>query len=80
MRRSPGSDAYHSTLTAQTTSYGMTSMYWVFGETSRHPVVDQVLGPTLQAQVTLVKAAKDLVRTPTPAVLEALRTARAALD
>ncbi len=74
------SDAYHSSLSAQTTSYNMTSMYQVFGETSRHPVVDQVLGTTLRAQVDLVKAAKNVIRTPTPAALEALRAARAALD
>jgi hypothetical protein len=73
------SDEYHSTLSARTTSYNMTSMYQVFGETSRNPVVDQVLGPTLHAQVDLVKAAKNVVRTPTPAALELLRTARTAL-
>jgi hypothetical protein len=73
------SDAYHSSALAPSTYHGMTSMYQVFGETSRNPVVDQVPAPTLQAQVELVRAAKEVVRTPTPGALERIRVARQVL-
>jgi hypothetical protein len=52
----------------------------VIGETSGTPEAVEVYGAEFQAQVALVKAAKDEVRGPTSDTLSALRTARGALD
>ena len=43
------------------------------------PLFEQVVAAEFQAQVTLVRAAKDEVRDPSPGALEALRSASAAL-
>ena len=52
----------------------------VVGETSTHPIADDVQQGEFHAQVVLVKAAKHEVTAPTPETLAALRDARVALD
>ncbi len=52
----------------------------VIGETSENPVVEEVLPARFRAQVTLVRAAKDEVRDPSPRALEALRSASETLN
>jgi len=52
----------------------------VVGETSTHPIADDVRSGEFHAQVVLVKAAKAEVAGPTPSTLAALRAARQGLS
>ena len=52
----------------------------VVGETSTHPIADDVRSGEFHAQVVLVKAAKAEVAGPSPSTLVALRTARQGLS
>jgi hypothetical protein len=72
------SDAYEGSVIGSG-AVGYASRGEVLGETSIDPVVDEVPGAELHAQVALVTAAKDEVRGPTPDTLAALRSARATL-
>jgi hypothetical protein len=62
-----------------TTAFGSVPRFAIVGDTTEHPVVEQVLAAEFTAQVALVRAAKDEVRDPSPRSLEALRSASAAL-
>jgi hypothetical protein len=71
------SDTYENSI-VDSAVFGITTKYSVVGETSSPPIADEVAGVELGAQMTLVKAAKDEARGPTPDTLAALRTAWAA--
>ena len=62
-----------------TTAFGSVPRLAIVGDTTDHPVVEQVLAAEFKAQVALVRTAKDEVRSPSPRSLEALRSACAAL-
>jgi hypothetical protein len=66
-----------SVISAGALGYG--SKGQVIGETNIAPIADDVRGTEFEAQVTLVKAAKDEVRKANAKSLEALRSASAAL-
>jgi hypothetical protein len=51
----------------------------VIGETSSHPIAEDIPSSEFAGQVTLVKAAKQVVLHPNPQTTAALETARAAL-
>ncbi len=72
------SDAYEESVVGSA-AWGYASKGEVLGEAGMAPVIEEVPQTELQAQVALVKAAKDDVRGPTPGTLAALRTASAAL-
>jgi hypothetical protein len=76
--RAAQSDAYRSSVIGSG-ALGYASKGEVIGETSLDPVVDQISGAELAAQLTLVKAAKDEVRGPTAETLATLRRASADL-
>jgi hypothetical protein len=68
------SDEFHRRRAA--TNYHYTaSLFSVLGETSATPLVDEVPGPELRAQIDLVKAAKECVREATPMTLADLEAA-----
>ncbi len=71
-------DAYQE-RTSVYTRFGSTGNSPVLGETRNNPVAQEVGSLDLQAQMMLVKAAKTEVTDPSPAALEALRTARNAV-
>ncbi len=73
------SDAYEDSIVGSA-AWGYASKGAVLGETSTAPVVDEVPDALLEAQVALVKAAKNEVRGPSADTLAALRSASAALD
>jgi hypothetical protein len=60
--------------------FGAAPRVAVVGETTDSPVVEEVVPAEFQAQTTLVRAAKAEVREPSPAALEALRSASADLQ
>lgn len=62
-----------------TIAFGSAPRLAIVGDTTDNPVVEQVLASEFNAQVELVRAAKDEVRDPSPRSLEALRSASAAL-
>jgi hypothetical protein len=70
------SDAYGQSVVGSG-AIGYASKGQVLGETGLDPVVDEVPGAELSAQLALVKAAKDEVRHPTPATLASLQEAHA---
>lgn len=72
------SDSYENSIIGSA-AWGYASKGEVVGETSQHPIIDKVQSNELQAQVDLVKAAKNEVRGPTPETLAELQSARAAL-
>jgi hypothetical protein len=71
-------DAYESSVIGSA-AWGYASKGEVLGETSIDPVVDEIAGAELHAQVALVKAAKSEVRGRSPDTLAGLRSAFAAL-
>jgi hypothetical protein len=71
-------DAYESSVIGSA-AWGYASKGEVLGETSIDPVVDEVAGAELEAQVGLVKAAKNEVRRPSPEAFSILQSALAAL-
>ncbi len=71
-------DAYESSVIGSA-AWGYASKGEVLGETSIDPVVDEVAGAELKAQVALVKAAKNEVRRPSPDTFSVLQSAVAAL-
>jgi hypothetical protein len=73
------SDAWIAGVT-DTASWGVDPKGTVIGETGNVPIVEDVPGAELNAQIELVKAAKQVVREATPQSLGALLEARAALD
>jgi hypothetical protein len=72
------SDAYRESVIGSG-AVGYASKGEVFGETGLDSVVDEVSSNELHAQITLVNAAKDEVRGPTPGTFAALQSAHAAL-
>jgi hypothetical protein len=60
-------------------TFGSAPSLAIVGDATDNPIVEQVVAAEFQAQVTLVRAAKDEVRDPSPRALEALRSASAAL-
>jgi hypothetical protein len=73
------SDAYEDSIVGSA-AWGYASKGAILGETGTAPVVDEVPDALLEAQVALVKAAKNEVRRPSADTLAALRSASAALD
>ncbi len=71
-------DAYESSVIGSA-AWGYASKGEVLGETSIDPVVDEVAGAELRAQVELVKAAKNEVRRPSPDAFSVLQSAFADL-
>ena len=71
-------DAYGSSVVGSG-AVGYASRGEILGETSIDPVVHEVPGAELRAQVALVNAAKDEVRRPGPDTRATLRSARTAL-
>jgi hypothetical protein len=61
-------------------AFGSAPRLAIVGESSENPVVEEVIAADFQAQTTLVRAAKDELREPSPRALEALRAAAAALS
>jgi hypothetical protein len=76
--RTAQSDAYEGSVIGSG-AVGYASKGEVLGETSIDSVVDEMPNAELNAQVALVRAAKDEVRGPTPDTLAALLSATAAL-
>jgi hypothetical protein len=72
------SDAYEGSVIGSG-AVGYASKGEVLGETSIDPLVDEIPSSELHAQVTLVTAAKNEVRGPTPSTLAALRAASVTL-
>ncbi len=72
------SDTYEDSI-VDSPVFGIASKGSVLGETSSHPLSEEVPDRVVRAQVDLVRAAKDVIRDPSPATLEALRTANASL-
>ena len=72
------SDSYDSTIIGSA-AFGLTTKFSVIGETSSHPMAEEVPSAEFQAQVTLVKTAKGAVARPNAGTLEALQTASDAL-
>jgi hypothetical protein len=72
------SDVYESSIIGSA-AWGYASKGEVVGETSRFPIVDEVASTELKAQIALVKAAKNEVRSSTPENFAALRSAWADL-
>ncbi|MFZ0248586.1 MAG: hypothetical protein WAL61_01475 [Acidimicrobiales bacterium] len=72
------SDAYENSVIGSA-ALGYASKGEVVGETSIDPVVDEVPSSELNAQLALVRAAKDEVRGPTPGTFAALQGASTAL-
>lgn len=77
--RTDESDQYENSVIGSG-AIGFASKGGVLGETSIDPVVDEVPPEELKAQVALVRAAKDEIRSPSPATFASLRAAQAALD
>jgi hypothetical protein len=73
------SDAWIAGVT-NTASWGVDPKGTVIGETGNFPVAEDVPGAEFNAQIELVKAAKQVVQNATPQTLGALQEARAALD
>ena len=73
------SDAWIEGVT-NTASWGVDPKGTVIGETGSFPIAEDVTGADLNAQIELVKAAKQVVLNDTPQTLRALTQARAALD
>ena len=72
------SDAYENSVIGSA-ALGYASKGEVVGETSIDSVVDEVPSSELNAQLALVRAAKDEVRGPTPDTFASLRSASGAL-
>jgi hypothetical protein len=74
-------DDYQSRVASSHLYYGYTGGdSGVFGQADAHPMVEDIAGPVLHAQVELVKAAKEIVRDATPHNLEALHAAQTSLE
>lgn len=73
------SDAWIAGVT-DTASWGVDPKGTVIGETGNVPIVEDVPGAELNAQIELVKAARREVQDPTPQNAGTLQTVRAALD
>ena len=72
------SDAYDNSILGSG-ALGLTTKFSVIGETSSHPMAEEVPSAEFQAQVALVKAAKRAVTQPNSDTMAALQTASAAL-
>jgi hypothetical protein len=60
-------------------AFGSAPRIAIVGEVTDNPVVEEILPAVFQAQVALVRAAKDEIREPSPRALDAMRSASAAL-
>ena len=78
-RQTAASDAYQASI-VDSGVFGVTSKGSVIGETSSNPMTEELPATVLDAQVALVRAAKDALATPGPASSAALREAVVALD
>jgi hypothetical protein len=72
------SDSYENSIVGSA-AWGYSSKGEVVGETNQYPIVDEVQGSELKAQIDLVKAAKNEVRGPSPETFAELRSASATL-
>jgi hypothetical protein len=72
------SDSYENSIVGSA-AWGYASKGEVVGETNQYPIIDEVQGIELKAQIDLVKAAKNEVRGPSPETLAELRSASATL-
>ncbi len=72
------SDSYAASIVGSPL-FGQAPKGDVLGETSSHPMAEEIPGAVLRAQVALVRAAKIAVRDPSPNTLEDLRTCSASL-
>lgn len=72
------SDAYESS-TLGSAAFGYSTKGSVIGETGIGSAAEEISGAELRAQTSLVKAAKEEVRAPTPDTLRELRVAQQAL-
>jgi hypothetical protein len=61
-------------------AFGSAPRIAIIGESTGNPVVEPILPAEFQAQVALVRAAKDEVQEPSPRALAALRVASAELS
>jgi hypothetical protein len=77
--RTADSDAWIAGVT-NTASWGIDPKGTVIGETGSFPIAEDVRGAELNAQIELVKAAKQVVQGGTPQTVRALAQARDALD
>jgi hypothetical protein len=75
--RIDASDTFEGTIVG-VGGLGMTDRYRVVGETGPHPLIEEVPSGVFELQTELVKAAKQVVRAPSPEADAALRAARAA--
>ena len=73
------SDAWIAGVT-NTASWGIDPKGTVIGETGSFPIAEDVSGAELNAQIELVRAAKQVVQNDTPQTVSVLEQARAALD
>jgi hypothetical protein len=73
------SDAWIAGVT-NTASWGVDPKGAVIGETGNFPIAEDVPGAELNAQIELVKAAKQVVQNDTPQTVRVLEQARAALE
>jgi hypothetical protein len=73
------SDAWIAGVT-NTASWGIDPKGTVIGETGSFPIAEDVSGAELNAQIELVRAAKQVVQNDTPQTVRMLEQARAALD
>ena len=71
-------DAYAASV-VDSPIFGVAPKGAVLGETSSHSMAEEVPGPVVRAQVTLVRAAKTAIRDPSPGAIGELRTASDAL-
>ena len=76
--RTEQSDGYENSVIGSG-AIGFAAKGGVLGETSADPVVEQVAPDELQAQVALVRAAKDEIRGASPAHFASLQAAHTAL-
>jgi hypothetical protein len=77
-QRIDSSDAYESS-TFGSAAFGYSTKGSVIGETDSASAAEEIPGSELRAQTSLVKAAKEEVRAPTPETLRELRAAHQAL-
>jgi hypothetical protein len=72
------SDAYAESI-LDASIFGQAPKGAVLGETSSHSMAEEVPGDVLRAQIALVRAAKAVVRDPTPSAIDELRTVSTSL-
>jgi hypothetical protein len=72
-------DAYVESI-VDSAIFGQAPKGTILAETSRHSIAEEIPETVLQAQVSLVRTAKNAMRDPNPGILEDLQNASAALE